>query len=370
MPVLTLIAEQCLAPVPGGTGRYTAQIGAALASCAPAGWSVRSVTAWHRRSAAAALPGVDGPHRLPAGRRALTALWEHGLPPWPGGDSVHATTPLAPARRAAPLIATVHDVVPWTHPQTLTARGVGWHRRMIARLVRYADAIVVPSAAVASELDQLFSIGERLHVIPHGVTALPPPTPERAALRRRQLALPERYLLSVSTLEPRKGLDVLLAALGRPELAGLPLAVVGQPGWGGVDIAEIAGRAGVGSDRVLTLGRLDDADLAIALAGATAVVVPSRAEGFGLPALEGMAAGKPVVHSDIPALTEVVGDAGIAFPVGDAVALAAALRTVVDDQAAASELGRAALARAGSFSWRSAATATWALHTSAPPLTG
>ena len=93
---LTVIVEQCLAPVPGGTGRYATQITAALAASAPAGWQVRTVTAWHRDLTRARIDGADGPHRLPAGHRVLNQLWRRGLPPTVRGTAVHATTPLAP----------------------------------------------------------------------------------------------------------------------------------------------------------------------------------------------------------------------------------------------------------------------------------
>lgn len=363
MPTLTLIAEQCLAQVPGGTGRYTAQLGAALAAAPPPGWSVRSVTAWHRSVGLAGLARVDGPHRLPAGRRVLPMLWQRGLPPWPTGDSVHAATPLAPTRRGVPLVAVVHDSVPWTHPETLTPRGVRWHRAMIARLAKYADLVVTPSRAAADDLDQLLHLGDRLRVVPHGVSPLPlPADPGEAAARLARLSLPQRFLLSLSTLEPRKGLDVLIAALGHRALSGEQLVLAGQPGWGGVDLAAAAAAAGVDPQRIRVLGRVDDLDLALVLDRAAVVVAPSRAEGFGLPVLEAMAAGKPVVHSGIAAHAEVAGGVGLAVPVGDPAALAGAVRGLLDDAALAVELGVAGRRRAGEFTWQAAATATWRLH--------
>lgn len=370
MPELTLIAEQCLAPVPGGTGRYAAQIGAALAATAPPGWTVRSVTAWHRDISAARITGVAGPRRLPSGRRALAALWERGLPPWPAGDSVHATTPLAPARRGAPVVAMVHDVVPWTHPETLTPRGVAWHRVMIGRLAKSADAIVVPSHAVADDLDRLLRIGDRLHVIPHGVTALPlPAAPGDSSRRRSELGLPETYVLTLSTLEPRKGLDVLVHAMASPALAGRTLVVVGQPGWGSVDLTAVASAAGVQPERIRALGWLNDHDLAVVLDGAAVLAVPSRAEGFGLPILEGMASGVPVVHSAVSALTEIAGGAAMGgVPVGDSVALADALAAILDDPLIAARLRDAGLSRAAEFTWELSAGRHWQLHQAAAGL--
>ena len=182
--VLTVIVEQCLAPVPGGTGRYAAEITAALAATAPDGWRVRTVTAWHRDLREAVIAGADGPHRLPAGHRVLNQLWRRGLPPWVRGTAVHATTPLAPGRLRNAVV-TVHDAVPWTHPETLSPRGVAWHRVTVGRAMTNAKAIVVPSGAVADDLAGLFpAASDRIVVVPHGVTPLPPP-PDAAERRAR-----------------------------------------------------------------------------------------------------------------------------------------------------------------------------------------
>ena len=236
--VLTVIVEQCLAPVPGGTGRYAAEITAALAQTAPTGWRVRTVTAWHRDVHEAAIDGADGPHRLPAGHRVLNQLWRRGLPPWVRGTAIQATTPLAPGRQRNAVV-TVHDAVPWTHPETLSPRGVAWHRATVGRAMTSAKAIVVPSRAVADDLAGLFpAASDRIVVVPHGVTPLRPP-PD-AAQRRARLGLDGNYFLSVATLEPRKGLDVLIAALALPAAAGATLAIAGQPGWGGVDLVALA----------------------------------------------------------------------------------------------------------------------------------
>ncbi|HEX5494991.1 MAG TPA: glycosyltransferase family 1 protein, partial [Mycobacteriales bacterium] len=106
---VAICLEQCLAPVPGGTGRYTAELAAALARTAPPGAELTGWTAWHRRVATAAVPGVAGPHRLPLPRRGLVAAWERRVGPVPRNvDLVHAPTPLAPPRRGRPLVVTIH----------------------------------------------------------------------------------------------------------------------------------------------------------------------------------------------------------------------------------------------------------------------
>ena len=350
---VAVVLEQCLSPVPGGTGRYSREVARAVA--AQPDVTVTGWTAWHRDVGPATVPGVSQVRRLPLPRRPLIAAWERGHGPAPrDADVVHAPTLLAPPRRTTPLVVTIHDAVPWTHPETLTPRGVAWHRRMAERAEAAADAVIVPTAAVAAELRGVLDLGDRLHVVGEGVTAdlaLPPD----AADRERRLGLPDRYLLTLATLEPRKGLDVALAALADPATGDLPLLVVGQAGWGGVDPVAEATRLGLRPDRVRVLGRLPDADLAVVLGRAAALLVPSRSEGFGLPLLEAMAAGVPVISSDAPALVEVGGGAQRVTPVGDARALAEAIRELVGDERLTSELVAAGRRRAAEFSWETAA---------------
>jgi glycosyltransferase involved in cell wall biosynthesis len=361
-----VLVEQLLAPVPGGTGRYTRELAAALARTAPADWVVSSAVARHGDPTAAVVPGVEGPKVLPLSPRALTYAWEHRWPLWPGGDSVHAPTPLAPAtaRRNHSLVVTVHDTVPWTHPDTLTKRGANWHRKVISRATYQAGAIVVPSAAVAAELTMHAPGTARVHVVPPAVPAalLAEPAEDVTTRVRNRLKLPERYLLAVGTVEPRKGLDVLVDALTRPKAPDLPLVVAGQPGWGGVDLVEVAKQRGLAPDRLLVLGHVTDEELAVALYGAAAFVMPSLAEGFGMPLLEAMAAGVPVVHSDAPALIEVAAGTGVLARRQDPLALANALRNVFEDEARTAARVASARLRAANFTWERSAKLVWNVH--------
>jgi glycosyltransferase involved in cell wall biosynthesis len=274
---------------------------------------------------------------------------------------VHAPTPLAPPRRGVPLVVTVHDAVPWTHPETLTPRGVAWHRAVIERAAATADAIVVPTVAVSDELTRHVRLRHAPVVVGEGVSAELVPGADAAA-RAARLGLPAGdYLVTLATIEPRKGLDVLLSALAAPGCPDVPLLVVGQAGWGSVDVAARAAELGVG-DRVRLMGRLPDDDLAVVLSRAAVLVSPSRAEGFGLPVLEAMAAGVPVVSSDAPALEEVGGGATRTVPVGDVAALAEALADVLGSAATRAELSAAGRRRAADFTWVGAADRLWELY--------
>ncbi|WP_433265312.1 glycosyltransferase family 4 protein [Actinosynnema sp. CS-041913] len=342
MPNLVVLTEQLLAPVPGGTGRYTRELAAALAATAPDGWEVTGVVSRQADVSAAVIPGVSGPRVLPLPRRALIAAWEHGVPYWPGGDAVHAPTPLAPPRGR--VVVTVHDVVPWTHPETLTARGVTWHRKVISRAVSRASAIVVPTAAVADELRRYAPGPVPVRVVHNGVTEF--------GAEEAVPGLPPRYVLAVGTIEPRKGFEALVAATAEVDV---PLVVVGPQGWGGVDLR---------APHVRLLGRLSDPQLAHVLRRAAVLAAPSLAEGFGLPVVEAMAAGVPVVHSDAPALVEVGGGAGLVVPRGDQPALVRALRSVLAEAGVADRMVASGLARAQHFTWMNAAREVWATHLS------
>ena len=273
------------------------------------------------------------------------------------GDVVHALTPLHPRRGSAPLVVTVHDAVPWTYPETLTPRGVHWHRRMVTRATAEADLVVVPTQAVADALSRHLTLREVL-VVGEGVSP-ELVLPEDAEARAKRLDLPERYLLTVATLEPRKGLRELVAALR--DVPGVPLLCVGQAGWG--DVSTIASD-GV---EVRMLGRVSDADLAVLLHRAAALVVPSYDEGFGLPLLEGMAAGVPVLTSEAPALVEVAAGAAVHVRLAE---LVDGLRQVLDDEPLRARLRAAGPVRAAHFTWAGAAEQLWrayaALHERGP----
>jgi glycosyltransferase involved in cell wall biosynthesis len=364
VPKLVVLLEQLLAPVPGGTGRYSRELTAALAATAPAGWTVGSAVARHADPTPAIIPGVEGPHLLPLPRRALVAAWAGGIPLWPGGDSVHAPTPLAPPGpgRSGDLVVTVHDTVPWTHPGGLTRRGAGWHRRMIRRAARRADALVVPTAVVAHDVPRHMPCQAPIHVVGEGVTAAVTRLPHDTAGIAARLGLPPRYVLAVGTLEPRKGIETLLAALVAPDAPDAPVVLVGQPGWGQIDPIALARQSGLDPGRVHVLGRITDPELAVVLHNATVLAAPSLAEGFGLPVLEAMAAGVPVVHSDAPALVEVAGGAGVTVQCGDPAALAVALRAVLSEAGQAQAMSAAGRRRAEQFSWERTARRVWSVH--------
>lgn len=354
-----------------GVARYAEELTRAILATRPPGTDVAGVVgsspeADYRRLEEA-LPGL--PLRKSAlGRRELSAWWQHGFTGLPGSGMVHAPSLFAPLRRhdrftdpGSQIAVTIHDAIAWTDPDLLPGRTVGWTRAMARRAVRYADAVVVPTHAVAADLDAELGLGDRLRVI-GGAPSTTLRRPIDAAERRSTLGLPDKYLLTVAGWEPRKGLGALLTAMSR--IRDRDLVVVGADGERD-EVLAAAAEAGT-AERVHVLGPLGDDDLGAVLDGAGVFVQPSIAEGFGLAMVEAFAFGLPVVLSDAPALVEVAADAGLVVARGDAerfpARLADAVRGVLDDPALRERLAVAAADRARAFSWRDSAEKVWQLH--------
>jgi glycosyltransferase involved in cell wall biosynthesis len=377
MTTLHVVVDQVVAPVPGGIGRYAEELTRHLIENAPEGCDVAGIVSAVGRDEIAhirtLLPGLADLDRLALPRRELSLAWQGGIVGTVGRGMVHSPSVLAPLvkhnRFSEPgrqTVVTVHDTVPWTHPETLTPRGVQFHKAMVKRAWKHADAVVVPTHAVAGALNEIHRFDDRLRVI-GGAPSGRLRTPVDADLRAERLGLPERYVLAVGTLEPRKGLRYLIEALAHPDApSDIPLVISGPDGWGDVDVYGTAERAGLSRDRVKVLGRIDDADLAVAYERATVFVFPSLAEGFGLPVIEAMSFGTPVVHSDDAAVREVASDAGVtvARDPRDSYAerLAQAVYQVVNDPLLAGQLAVAGPDRARMYDWTDSAAETWQLH--------
>lgn len=319
-----------------GIGRYTAQILAAM----------RVERPQHRLTvveAARGLPLVarhlDFPARV---RRTRPSLY------W----SPAGLLPLG--RLGLPTAITVHDLAIYRNPDWFP--GGQWlsTRVVVPRSLRQASAVIAVSASTARDLDELFGVGsDRVSVIHHGVGREFSPRP--AADARRRLGLPDRFILFVGTIEPRKNLESLLQAWallpGRP-----PLVIAGGWGWRYEAVQARLERLG---DGVRLLGPVAPADLPDLYSAATCLAHPAWYEGFGLTPLEAMACGTPVVCSDRSSLPEVIGDAGVMVDPGDVQGLAAALERVCGDPDLHLDLRRRGLLRAAEFSWARSAARTW-----------
>jgi glycosyltransferase involved in cell wall biosynthesis len=245
---------------------------------------------------------------------------------------------------------TVHDILFRTNPELYPARSVRFHERTVARL-HQADLVLCPSRVTADALREIRPAVRRIEVVPLG-TEMKGPRREKVELVQARHGVRSPYVLWVGTLEPRKNLERTVQgfahAVTEAELDEVQLCLVGPRGWLRGDPDELlAGRR----DRVRWLGSVPRDELPALYAGAEAFVFPSLAEGFGLPVLEAMACGAPVVTSDRSALPEVAGDAALLCDPTDPGSIGEAVGRVLRDRDLAGRLRRAGLERAAGYTW-------------------
>jgi glycosyltransferase involved in cell wall biosynthesis len=387
MITLRVVVDQMVAPVPGSLGRYTEELTKALTETAPKDCAVEGIVSSSPHDQyeylEAALPGLASMYKTTLSRRELARAWQLGVTTSPGPGMIHAPGLLAPLRKHdilnddTQVAVTVHDVLAWTHPETLTPTTVAWTKGMLKRARKHADAVVVPSHAVADQLAHIVDFGDRVRVIGMGVSSglrlpsgsLDPRSVDGEALTSAHataLGLPSEYILTAGSLEPRKAITSLISALGMPGAPDLPLIVLGPDSWGELDLASVADEAGLAPDRVRAMSNLTDGELAVVLARASVFVYPSLDEGFGLPIIQAFHFGTPVIHSDAPALLETGGEAGFVVARDDAAGyperLRDALTRVLGDTTLAGRLRIVGSDRAKAFSWRDSAERVWQLH--------
>lgn len=266
-------------------------------------------------------------------------------------------------RYGGPTVVTVHDLSWIRHPETQPVERVRIMDRLMPQVMARADHIVVPTDFVRAEVMSYYGLpGERVTTTLEGVS--PDFHPRDAAscapaLARHGLSY-GGYVLAVGTLEPRKNLSTAIAAYSRlPDAVRkhYPLVLVGMKGWGLESFSPALQRLVAAGEAIVT-GYVPQQDLPALYAGARAMVYPSLYEGFGLPPVEAMACGAPVIVSDRASLPEVTGGAALSVPALDDVALGEALAGVLDDEALRTRLVTAGLQQAGTFSWRQCAIDT------------
>lgn len=294
-----------------------------------------------------------GSVRVPA--RALHEVWRRV--DWPpvarGADLVHGTNFVVPPFRAGRLV-TVHDLTVVRYPALVTATTRAYPD-LIQRAVRRGAWVHTPSRFSADEVIDVFGADpDRVRVVAHGMAPAPAaPTP----------AYDFPYVLALGTIEPRKDLPSLVGAFDAVAAShpDLRLVVAGPDGWG-VAQFEAAVAAASHRERIVRVGWVGEEERAALLAGAVVFAFPSLYEGFGLPPLEAMAAGVPVVATAAGSVPEVLGDAAVLVPPRDVDALAGALDKVLADEMLRGALVERGRARAAARSWDDAAAEMTALY--------
>jgi glycosyltransferase involved in cell wall biosynthesis len=265
-------------------------------------------------------------------------------------------------------VVTIHDVIPLVLPWAFPPR----HRWVLAttlpRLRKQAEMVIVPSAAAADDVVRYLHVErERITIIPMGCDTRFQPVgePAQAAAVQRRYHLPQHYILFVGTLEPRKNVQTLLRAFAQVTAEmprdDLRLVIAGGKGWGVEDYLATMDVLKL-HDQVHFVGFVEDNHLPDLYRGALMFVYPSLYEGFGLPILEAMACGTPVITSDRTSLPEVAGDAALLIDPTRAEALAEAIVSILSDGELRQTLRARGLARARAFTWNTVAEQTVAVY--------
>jgi|SRR5581483_7891394 len=342
--------EQCWHAVPGGTARSTIELVRALARRDDV--ALVGVAARHRHPPPAEWAPPVAVRHLPLPRNLLYETWHAPWWRWPAVeratgpvDVVHATAVAYPAARA-PVVVTVHDLAFLEDARLATRHGHRFFRRGTELARRHARLVMCPSQATLEDCVRAGFAPERLRVVPWGVA---PSTVTDGDVARVRAAhgLDGPYVLFSGTVEPRKNLPRLLDAFARVDADGVRLVLTGPTGWNESITAQLAALG----ERARPLGFVERADLDALMSGAAVFCYPSTREGFGLPVLEAMAQGTPVVTSATTSTAEAAGDAAVLVDPSDVDDIAAALQRVLDDDELARRLATAGRERAAQFTW-------------------
>jgi glycosyltransferase involved in cell wall biosynthesis len=360
VPLRVTLDASAVPAEPGGAGFYVIELAAALGRRDDVDLVVltRRGDADRWRTVPATVTSA-----VPA-RRPARLVWEQARMPAlldDLGPAVHHSPHYTmPERARVPVVVTVHDLTFFDHPEWHERQKVVLFRRAIRTVCRRAAAIVCVSATTADRLRAVCEVSVPVVVAPHGVDHRrfrpddPVPGSDEAALAGLGLDPSRRLVVFVGTLEPRKGVAGLVRAFdavaGRHEDVQLVLA--GQRGWGPDDVGRAIGRARHG-ERVVRTGYVPDAAVPALLRRAAAVAYPALEEGYGLPALEALACGAPLVTTSGTAMAEMAGGAALLVGPGDVDGLAGALDAILSGgaTAAARDRRRAGLAAAAARTW-------------------
>ena len=348
-----------------GLGRYAHELIAALVE-----QGAHEYTAfYHQRGEAHLAPPID---RLPQLTTSLTVRpWRlrtalayfSGLgmdAMFAGVDVFHATEHLLPRLRRVRSVFTLHDLIFQFDPDSHRPLNIAFLKTMMPRFLRAADAIIAVSECSKRDAARIYNVpADKIWVIYEGVDPRFKPIDDAAQLAsiRRKYNLPERFVLHVGTIEPRKNLTLLFEALTALNVERHALVVAGKTGWLTDPIFARIGELGL-QDRVLFTGYVPDEDLPTLLSAASVLVMPSKYEGFGLPVLEAMACGTPVIASNASSLPEVGGDAALYAPPDDPSAWAELISRVLKDAALRASMREKGLRQAAKFRWDIAARQT------------
>jgi glycosyltransferase involved in cell wall biosynthesis len=284
-------------------------------------------------------------------------------------DVVHSTGPAIPPAGGAPLVVTVHDLAPIRFADRYPRRARALHKRGAHIAAAEAACIICPSRSTALDVEEFYGVErDRIRVVPHGVDIGDLGAEDLlvgdAGKRWERRGISEPYVLWVGTQEQRKNVVAVLDAFSHLAAAHPELSLVlhGPNGWLGDEVGEGLQKRGLHGRTIVSEGSLPRTELAALYGRAVVFVYPSLYEGFGMPVLEAMACGTPVVTSNISALPETAGDAALLVDPLDDFALAEAITRIVEDSVLSEDLSRRGRKRAQALTWSETARRTWAVY--------
>jgi glycosyltransferase involved in cell wall biosynthesis len=305
--------------------------------------------------------------RWPTQHPPLRVVWEQVVQPGAlrraGVDLAHGPAFVGPLGASCPFVVTIHDLSFLRFPRLFHAQNRLYLTVLTRASVRRARRVIAVSAHAAEETTRLLGVeAERVDVVYHGVDPEFRPLPaEEVAAFRALKRLPEKFVLFVGTLEPRKNLARLVEAFGRLQDAGLKLVLGGGRGWNYEEVQARVERLGL-RDRVIFPGYVPAEELPLWYNAATIFAYPSLYEGFGMPVTEAQACGTPVLTSNCSSLPEAAGDAALHVAPRDVGAMSEGLHRLLTDAALCDDLRRRGLAHAARFTWRKTAATTAAVY--------
>jgi len=350
---LRVVLDQVVQVVHADQARAALALTAGLVATAPRGCTVSALVP---AGGSADVRGLHEVRTLPLARRELAASWQLGVAAGVGGGLIHAPSLMAPLVRHDRVhdhdqtTITLWDLAAWETPEALPKATVMWQRGMLKRAVKHADAVVVPSHAMAERLADIASFGDRIRVIA-GAAPDDFHVPSDAEARRAELQLPRRYAVIAGDG------DALAAGFRAAAQADIDVVMLDAADGAEPALVDAASASGLPEHRAHIRGVLDDADRAAVLGGAGAVIAASAASAWPWRALEAMALGVPLIATDSAVHRDVIVDGGALV---DAAEMGDALIDALGD--GARRLSVLGSDRARAFSWASSAERVWALH--------
>lgn len=350
---LRVVLDQIATVIDADQAGAARNLTAGLVATAPTACTVETIVP---AGAEVDIDGIAEVRTLGLGRRELVASWHLGLTPGVGGGLIHAPTLMAPLVKHDrvhddnQVAVTVWDLNAWEAPQSMSKSAVAWHRGMLRRAAKHADAVVVPTHAMAQRIGELAKLNGRVHVIagapPEGFAV-----PADAVSRRGSLSLPDRYIALTGSAEQ------LVDGFRAAAAADIDAVVLDAADGSEPRLAEVASSAGLPERRAHIRGVMPAEDRAALIGGASAFVATSTQSAWPWRAMEAMALGVPIVAADSGVHRDVIAEGGALVATDE---LPDAVSNAVGDGAARLRVLSGDRARA--FSWASAAERVWALH--------